>query len=605
MTLKKLLFTTLLGVAVISCSKDNGPSTPTAQTPTITSFTPKSGTVGTLVTINGTNFSTTASANTVKIGSTTATVSTATATKLTITVPQGATTGKVSVAVGGKTATSTDNFTVTAPVATNNPPVIAAQEFNVLESAKEIGTVVASDQDQEDNLVFVIATNDDDLFTIEESTGLLSLAEGKKLDFDTADLHTITVEVSDGQGGVASSDITINVAEDFAPTGETQYGFSAEETIADTEIIGIINMDDPEGQTVTLSISDNDNDLFEINSDGELSLVDGKNLDYENAMAHNITVTASDGFNEIAISVTINVEDIITIDDPSTFVTTWLTDFNGDTIEIGLNNLLDYNFTINWGDGIIETITGSGLSSIDHQYGSQQPYQIIIQGEFPAIRIDNLGAHKLRTIDQWGEIVWQSMENAFYGCVNLEINAVDLPNLSQVTIAAYAFADCISMEGLGGSWDVSNIEDMAFMFWGATSFNGSIGGWTTTSLQNMQSMFQDATDFNKNIGDWDTSNVTNMNNTFNNASSFSNSLANWDVSSLTTATGMFNNSGMSQTSYNTTLIGWSGQQANLQPDVTVGANGLQYCGQDAIDAMNILEGIGWDFVGDVGLANCP
>ncbi len=68
-----------------------------AQAPTISSFTPISGAPGTVVTLTGTNFNTTAANNIVKIGATKATVSAATATSLTVTVPAGATYEPVSI----------------------------------------------------------------------------------------------------------------------------------------------------------------------------------------------------------------------------------------------------------------------------------------------------------------------------------------------------------------------------------------------------------------------------------------------------------------------------------------------------------------------------
>jgi hypothetical protein len=59
--------------------------------PTITSFTPASGPVGTSVTLPGSNFNTTADSNIVYFGATRATVTAATATQLTVTVPGGST----------------------------------------------------------------------------------------------------------------------------------------------------------------------------------------------------------------------------------------------------------------------------------------------------------------------------------------------------------------------------------------------------------------------------------------------------------------------------------------------------------------------------------
>jgi IPT/TIG domain len=78
--------------------------------PTITSFSPTSGPVGATVTINGTNFT---GATSVKFNGVSATFIVNSATKITATVPTGATTGTVSVTTPGGTATSTSNFTVT------------------------------------------------------------------------------------------------------------------------------------------------------------------------------------------------------------------------------------------------------------------------------------------------------------------------------------------------------------------------------------------------------------------------------------------------------------------------------------------------------------
>ena len=78
--------------------------------PTITSFSPTSGPVGATVTINGTNFT---GATSVKFNGVTATFIVNSATKITATVPTGATTGRITVTTPGGTATSTSDFTVT------------------------------------------------------------------------------------------------------------------------------------------------------------------------------------------------------------------------------------------------------------------------------------------------------------------------------------------------------------------------------------------------------------------------------------------------------------------------------------------------------------
>ncbi|MFZ5971469.1 MAG: BspA family leucine-rich repeat surface protein [Bacteroidota bacterium] len=92
-----------------------------AGPPTISSFTPSSGPVGITVTITGTNFSSTPANNTVTFNGTTALVTVSTTTTLTVTVPIGATTGPISVTVGGNTATSATDFTVTTLTITQQP----------------------------------------------------------------------------------------------------------------------------------------------------------------------------------------------------------------------------------------------------------------------------------------------------------------------------------------------------------------------------------------------------------------------------------------------------------------------------------------------------
>ncbi|MFV5703336.1 choice-of-anchor tandem repeat GloVer-containing protein [Flavobacterium sp. XS2P12] len=96
--------------------------------PTITSFSPTSGTVGTTVTITGTNFNSTTSNNVVFFGATRATVTAATTTSLTVTVPSGATYAPITVLNTGSAlaAYSSADFT---PTFTPNKGSITSADF--------------------------------------------------------------------------------------------------------------------------------------------------------------------------------------------------------------------------------------------------------------------------------------------------------------------------------------------------------------------------------------------------------------------------------------------------------------------------------------------
>lgn len=82
----------------------------TAGTLAVFNFLPPQGGVGTTVTIQGQGFSTIPSENLVAFNGASATVVSASATALVVTVPANASTGPIAVTVGGQTATSTGNF---------------------------------------------------------------------------------------------------------------------------------------------------------------------------------------------------------------------------------------------------------------------------------------------------------------------------------------------------------------------------------------------------------------------------------------------------------------------------------------------------------------
>ena len=90
----------------------------------IIDFTPSGGAVETVVTIQGQGFSPTPSQNVVAFNGTTTAVSSATSTELVVTVPPGATTGPITVAVAGDTAVSDRDF-VLFPAITSMQPIVA------------------------------------------------------------------------------------------------------------------------------------------------------------------------------------------------------------------------------------------------------------------------------------------------------------------------------------------------------------------------------------------------------------------------------------------------------------------------------------------------
>jgi IPT/TIG domain len=112
-SLRWLLLSAALTVCLLGCaSAGTSTSTSTMASPSITSLSPSSGAVGTLVTITGTNFGATQGTSTITFNGTVATPTSWSATSIVAPVPAGATTGNVVVTVGGQ-ASNGSSFTVT------------------------------------------------------------------------------------------------------------------------------------------------------------------------------------------------------------------------------------------------------------------------------------------------------------------------------------------------------------------------------------------------------------------------------------------------------------------------------------------------------------
>ncbi|MDD3497922.1 MAG: BspA family leucine-rich repeat surface protein [Candidatus Moranbacteria bacterium] len=237
-------------------------------------------------------------------------------------------------------------------------------------------------------------------------------------------------------------------------------------------------------------------------------------------------------------------------------MTTWKTDNPGTSNNTSITIRTSgggYNYDVDWNnDGVFDEFGITG--NVTHDFGVAGTYTIRITGAFPMIRFGGLGdSKKILSVDQWGTNPWVSMSNAFYGCSNLEINAIDTPDLSGVTNMEYMFRGASSLDQDIGSWDVSTIENMYGMFYEATSFNQDIGSWDTSSVTDMTWMFYGATSFNQDISSWNVSNVVTMYEMFKNAISFNQDIGSWNVSTVSNMFGMF----QSATSFDGDISAWN------------------------------------------------
>ena len=217
------------------------------------------------------------------------------------------------------------------------------------------------------------------------------------------------------------------------------------------------------------------------------------------------------------------------------FVTTWRTASPNESITIPVGRSTGA-YTVDWGDGAVTSATGD----VSHAYASPGEHQVVISGDFTRIYLNGSpNAEKLQSIDQWGDIQWESMNSAFEGATNMVYRANDAPNLSSVTDMYRMFGSATSFNGDISEWDVSGVTDMSGMFLDAESFNGDISSWDVSGVTDMFGMFAGADSFNGDISEWDVSGVTDMFVMFAGADSFNGDISDWDVSSVTDMSGMF------------------------------------------------------------------
>lgn len=231
-------------------------------------------------------------------------------------------------------------------------------------------------------------------------------------------------------------------------------------------------------------------------------------------------------------------------------------------VKLPLTYWAGYNFTVEWGDGQSDTITSAtwtpALPDITHTYAAPGIYDLKFKGAVPAFQFSDAADDKLKILDvkQWGTNAWDTMEQMFSGCENLEMSATDAPNISGVTNFTAMFSGALKFNGAIGHWDTSNVTTMQSMFLGAKLFNQPIGNWDVSKVVDARYLFGGAEAFNQDISAWDTSSMTDMSGMFAEARAFNQpinaSAGHWDTSNVTSMGGMF----MSAESFNQDIKDW-------------------------------------------------
>ena len=222
----------------------------------------------------------------------------------------------------------------TAPVFTEGASTTRAIAENTV-AGTNIGSVIgATDADALDTLSYSLGGTDANSFAIASATGQLQTKDA--LDYETKTSYSVTITVSDQNGGTDTITVTINVTDvvegvvNNVPVfteGASTTRSIAENTVAGTNIGSVIAATDADtSDTLTYTLSGTDASAFTIvGTSGQLQTSDS--LNYEVKSSYSVTVAVSDNRSGTdSIDVTININDV---NDPPRFV-------HGTSITIGI-----------------------------------------------------------------------------------------------------------------------------------------------------------------------------------------------------------------------------------------------------------------------------
>ncbi|GET27458.1 cellulosome anchoring protein [Prolixibacter sp. NT017] len=232
----------------------------------------------------------------------------------------------IRVTVGdGVNTSDTADVVVNLSDTNNQPPVVTAgQSFPVNENTTnrtEVGTVVATDADVTATTFrdwTIVGGNDAGTFAINDSTGVITVADSTLLDRETIESIVLSITVSDSINVSAPEDVTItlNDVNDVAPVVTADQSFTIEENSANDLVIGTLVATDGDVSATTFQnwniLTGNASGTFALDeSTGALSVADSTALDRETTSSFTLGVVTGDGVNTgDTVDVVINLTDV-------------------------------------------------------------------------------------------------------------------------------------------------------------------------------------------------------------------------------------------------------------------------------------------------------
>ena len=177
-----------------------------------------------------------------------------------------------------------------------------------------VGTIIGSDPDSRDTKTYSLTDTAGGRFAINRNTGVITVADGTLLNYESAQNHNITVQVMDKGGLTYRETFAINLTNvNETPTDLTLSANSIAEHATTGTVVGTVSGTDPDArETKTYSLTDTAGGRFAIDSaTGQLTVADGSLLSYDSATSHTVAVRVTDSEGQSYTEIfTINVANV-------------------------------------------------------------------------------------------------------------------------------------------------------------------------------------------------------------------------------------------------------------------------------------------------------
>ena len=241
------------------------------------------------------------------------------------------------------------------------------------EAGENIGApVTATDPDTGDTPAYTLEGADLDSFDIDSASGQIQTKPGVNYDHEIKSSYSVTVKADDNNGGTATIDVTITVADVNEPP-EFDSATATREVPENTEAGENIGAPvTATGDTPAYTLEGADLDSFDIDSaSGQIQTKPGVTYDHESKSSYSVTVKADDNNGGTAtIDVTITVADV---NEPPEFDSAAATREVPENTEAGGNIGAPVTAADpDTGDALTYTLEGADLDSFDIDSASGQ-----------------------------------------------------------------------------------------------------------------------------------------------------------------------------------------------------------------------------------------